>query len=94
MSDSGPLSNRLLIRTIRLTRGLAGGTLRFEPDDVVRVKVFPVYVSLLYNRDRYLSLFGQHAHAVEAFQGARCVGLNTRATAVTEKVGSQILRAP
>jgi tetratricopeptide (TPR) repeat protein len=52
------------------TRGLADGTLRFEPDDVVRLKVFPVYVSMLYNRGRYLSLFGQHARAVEAFKQA------------------------
>jgi tetratricopeptide (TPR) repeat protein len=53
-----------------LTRGLADGTLRFEPDDVVRLKVFPVYVSMLYNRGRYLSLFGRHAGAVEAFKQA------------------------
>ena len=53
-----------------VTRGLADGTLRFEPDDVVRLKVFPVYVSMLYNRGRYLSLFGHHASAVEAFKQA------------------------
>jgi tetratricopeptide (TPR) repeat protein len=53
-----------------VTRGLADGTLRFEPDDVVRQKVFPVYVSMLYNRGRYLSLFGQHARAIEAFKRA------------------------
>jgi hypothetical protein len=56
--------------SIRLTRALADGTLRFEPADVVRVKVFPVYVSMLYNCGLFLSLFGQHAHAVEVFQGA------------------------
>jgi tetratricopeptide (TPR) repeat protein len=53
-----------------MTRGLADGTLHFEPDDVVRVKVFPVYVSMLYNRGRYLSLFGYHARAAEAFKQA------------------------
>jgi len=53
-----------------ITRGLADGTLRFEPDDVVRQKVFPVYVSMLYNRGRYLSLFGRHARAAEAFKQA------------------------
>ncbi len=51
-----------------LTRGLADGTLRFEADDVVRLKVFPVYVSMLYNRGRYLSLHGHHARAVAAFK--------------------------
>jgi hypothetical protein len=57
--------------TIRLvTRGLADDTLRFEPDDVVRLKVSPVYVSMLYNRGRYFSLFGHHAEAVEAFRQA------------------------
>ena len=50
-----------------ITRGLADGTLRFEPDDVVRLKVFPVYVSMLYNRGRYLSLYGHQARAIEAF---------------------------
>jgi len=53
-----------------MTRGLADGTLRFEPDDVVRIKIFPVYVSMLYNRGRYLSLFGYHARAAEAFTQA------------------------
>ncbi len=49
------------------TRGLADGTLRFEADDVVRLKVFPVYVSMLYNRGRYLELHGRHAAAVAAY---------------------------
>jgi tetratricopeptide (TPR) repeat protein len=53
-----------------ITRGLADGTLRFAPDDVVRLKVFPVYVSMLYNRGRYLSLYGYHAQAIEAFKQA------------------------
>jgi hypothetical protein len=53
-----------------ITRGLADGRLRFESDDVVRQKVFPVYVSMLYNRGRYLSLFGQQVRAVEAFKQA------------------------
>jgi hypothetical protein len=57
--------------SIRLTRALADGTLRFEPVDIVRVKVFPVYVSILYNCGGYLSLFGQHAHAVEALRIVR-----------------------
>jgi tetratricopeptide (TPR) repeat protein len=52
------------------TRGLADGTLRFELDDVVQQKVFPVYVTMLYNRGRYLSLYGQHARAVAAFKQA------------------------
>jgi tetratricopeptide (TPR) repeat protein len=53
-----------------ITRGLADGTLHFEPDDVVRLKVFPVYISMLYNRGRYLSLFGDHARAADAFRRA------------------------
>lgn len=53
-----------------ITRGLVDGTLSFEPDDVVRLKIFPVYVSMLYNRGRYLALYGQHARAVEAFKQA------------------------
>ena len=58
------------VETPLITRGLADGTLRFESDDVVRLKVFPVYVSMLYNRGRYLSLFGDHARAADAFRQA------------------------
>lgn len=49
------------------TRGLTDGTLRFEPDDVVELKVLPVYVTMLYNRGRYLALSGRQAQAADAF---------------------------
>jgi hypothetical protein len=53
-----------------LTRGLGDGTLRFEPDDVVNLKVLPVYTSMLINRGRYLALFNQHERAIAAFRQA------------------------
>ncbi|TMP93121.1 MAG: DUF2723 domain-containing protein [Verrucomicrobia bacterium] len=52
------------------TRGLADGTLRFEKDDVVNLKVLPVYTSMLINRGRYLALFNQHERASAAFSQA------------------------
>jgi len=52
------------------TRGLADGTLQFAPDDVVLLKVFPVYVTMLYNRGRYLAANSRHADAVAAFRQA------------------------
>ena len=52
------------------TRGLADGTIRFEPTDVVKLKVLPVYTSMLVNRGRYLALFNQHQRAVNAFREA------------------------
>ena len=52
------------------TRGLADGTLRFEKEDVVNVKVLPVYTSMLTNRGRYLALFNQHERAIAAFRQA------------------------
>src|SRR6266568_2876942 len=52
------------------TRGLADGTLRFEKDDVVNLKVIPVYTSMLINRGRYLALFNQHDRASAAFRQA------------------------
>ena len=52
------------------TRGLADGTLQFAPDDVVVLKVLPVYVTMLYNRGRYLAANGRHADAVAAFRQA------------------------
>jgi hypothetical protein len=52
------------------TRGLADGTLRFEQDDVVNLKVLPVYTSMLFNRGRYLAVFNQHERAIAAFRQA------------------------
>jgi hypothetical protein len=55
-------------RDLRLqTRGLADGTLRFEKDDVLNLKVLPVYTSMLINRGRYLAVFNQHDRAIAAF---------------------------
>jgi hypothetical protein len=52
------------------TRGLADGTVRFEKDDVINVKVLPAYTSMLVNRGRYLALFNQHERAIVAFKEA------------------------
>jgi len=52
------------------TRGLADGTLRFEKDDVVNLKVLSVYTSMLINRGRYLAVFNQHERASAAFRQA------------------------
>jgi tetratricopeptide (TPR) repeat protein len=53
-----------------VTRGLADGTLAFEADDVVQLKVLPVYVSMLYNRGRYLNLYGRREAAIAVFEQA------------------------
>jgi hypothetical protein len=52
------------------TRGLADGTVRFEKDEVVNLKVLPTYTSMLVNRGRYLALFNQHERAIAAFKEA------------------------
>ncbi len=52
------------------TRGLTDDTIRFERDDVVTLKVVPVYKTMLMNRGRYLAFFGRHERAIEAFQQA------------------------
>jgi len=52
------------------TRGLADGTVRFAKDDVVNVKILPVYTSMLINRGRYLAAFNQHERAVALFRQA------------------------
>jgi tetratricopeptide (TPR) repeat protein len=52
------------------TRGLADGSLRFDKDDVVNLKVLPVYTSMLINRGRYLAAFNQHDRAIAAFRQA------------------------
>jgi hypothetical protein len=52
------------------THGLADGTVRFEKDDVINLKVLPVYTGMLINRGRYLALFNQHERAIVAFRQA------------------------
>jgi hypothetical protein len=52
------------------TRGLTDGSLRFEKDDVVNVKVLPSYTSMLVNRGRYLALFNEHERAIRVFEEA------------------------
>jgi tetratricopeptide (TPR) repeat protein len=52
------------------TRGLADGTLRFAKDDVVNLKVLPVYTSMLINRGRYLAAFNKHERAIALFRQA------------------------
>ena len=57
-------------RPALVTRGLADGTLRFAPDDVVTLKVLPVYAGMSYNRGRYLATHGRHEDAAEAYREA------------------------
>ncbi len=61
-----------------ITRGLADGTIKFEADDVVVLKVLPVYVTMLYNRGRYLAINGRHEQAIDAFK--QSLVLNPRFT--------------
>jgi len=44
-------------------RGLFDGSLRFEPDDVVSVKVKPVYLGMIGARGAYLAVMGDRAGA-------------------------------
>ena len=52
------------------TRGLTDGTLSFERDDVVNLKVLPAYRTMFINRARYFAFFNRHQHAIDAFQQA------------------------
>ncbi|MGB9180471.1 MAG: DUF2723 domain-containing protein [Pyrinomonadaceae bacterium] len=58
------------------TRGLADGTVRFEKDTVVKVKVLPAYTTMLVSRGRYLALLGQHARAINAYKQALALDPN------------------
>ena len=42
--------------------------MKFEDEDVVKQKVLPAYVNMLYNRGRYLAANGRHEEAIEAFK--------------------------
>ena len=61
------------------TRGLTDGTVRFADDDVVKLKVLPVYTRMLVNRGRYLALFHQHERAIQAFKEALALDQNEAA---------------
>jgi len=61
------------------TRGLADGTVRYEKDDVVNLKILPAYTSMLINRGRYLAAFNQHARAIVAFKEALALDPNLAA---------------
>ena len=52
------------------TRGLNDGTLRFEKDDVVRLKVLPAYTTMLVNHGRYHASLNRHERAISAFKQA------------------------
>ena len=51
-------------------RGLNDGTLKFDEGDVVRLKVLPVYVTMLINRGRYLASRGEKQEAIACYQKA------------------------
>lgn len=61
------------------TRGLADGSVRFEKDDVVNLKILPAYTSMLINRGRYLAAFNQHRRAIIAFKEALTLDPNLAA---------------
>jgi tetratricopeptide (TPR) repeat protein len=58
------------------TRGLNDGTLKFADDDVVKLKVLPVYVVMLTNRGIFLAAYGRHDRAVAAFKEALAINPN------------------
>jgi hypothetical protein len=52
------------------TRGLFDGSLRFEPDDVVSLKVKPVYLWMIAARGAWLAVAGDRAGAAAVFEEA------------------------
>jgi hypothetical protein len=53
------------------TRGLIDGTLRVADDDVVKLKVLPIYKVMLQSRGQYLAHFHQRERAYAAFEEAK-----------------------
>lgn len=51
-------------------RGLFDGSFRFEPDDVVALKVKPVYLAMIASRGAYLEAAGDRRAAAAAFEQA------------------------
>ena len=71
-----------------VTRGLADGSIKFSDEDVVTLKVLPVYVNMLYNRGRYLAAYGRHEQAIEAYTQA--LVLNPRFTVAQQAVNESL----
>jgi hypothetical protein len=65
-------------------RGLFDGTIAFAPDDVVRLKVAPVYVSMLVTRGRYLSAHGHRERALALLN--RALALDPQHAAARESL--------
>jgi hypothetical protein len=74
------------------TRGLADGTVRFENNDVINIKILPVYTSMLINRGRYLALFNQHERAMVAFKQA--LALDPNLAAAREGLAASTAKLP
>ncbi len=53
------------------TGGLIDGTIKFADDDVVKLKVLPIYKLMLQSRGQYLAHFHQQQRANAAFEGAK-----------------------
>jgi tetratricopeptide (TPR) repeat protein len=51
-------------------RGLNDGSIKLESNDVVKLKVLPVYTVMMTNRGLYLAAHGRHEQAVESFKRA------------------------
>jgi tetratricopeptide (TPR) repeat protein len=49
-------------------RGLFDGTLKFDADDVVSLKVKPVYLNMMLNRGRYFVAQGDYQRAIKTFR--------------------------
>lgn len=76
------------------TRGLNDGTLRFETNDVVNIKVFPAYTTMLVNRGRYLALFNRHERAVNSFRQALALDPSLEVARQGLKESASKLRSP
>ncbi len=80
---------------IRLeTRGLADGTVQYEKDDAVNLKILPAYTSMLINRGRYLAAFNQHGRAIIAFKEALALDSNLAAAREGLAESSAKLQSP
>jgi tetratricopeptide (TPR) repeat protein len=76
------------------TRGLNDGTLRFETNDVVSIKVLPAYTTMLVNRGRYLASFNRHERAISAFQQALALDPRLEVARQGLKESASKLRSP
>jgi tetratricopeptide (TPR) repeat protein len=77
-----------------VTRGLRDGSFSFDDDDVVMLKVFPVYVNMLVNQGKYLAAYGHFQEAIQCYRRALALAPDSASARQAIDETQRALRSP